>query len=41
MNSNKAMRPTRMVSMVVLEFLAEADIKTADDEEGDNQGDKD
>jgi len=27
--------------MVVLEFLAEADIKTADDEEGDNQGDKD
>jgi hypothetical protein len=33
MNSNRAMMPTMMVSIDLLEFSAEADVKTAGHEE--------
>ena len=42
MNSKKAMMPMMMISMVLLEFFAEADVKAAaDKEEHDDNSDKD
>jgi hypothetical protein len=41
MNSNRAMTPTMMVSIVVLKLFAEADVKTADNEKHDDNSDTD
>jgi hypothetical protein len=41
MNNKRAIRPTMMFSMAtLLEFLAEADIESAADEEQDNNSNK-
>ena len=41
MNSNRAMMPTMMVSIVLLEIFAETDVKAASDEKQDDDSDKD